>query len=128
MSIEPFIKCSDLSRSLSFYTDTLDFIVRIATDPDPAAFMSNYALIERDGCLVHLSAHASDGAFGSLNYIRVDNIDELYQQLIERGLNILHPDTPPALTIKLVEQSWGMKEFSVVDPDKNKLTFGQQLA
>jgi len=29
---------------------------------------------------------------------------------------------------KLTEQTWGMKEFSVRDPDGNKITFGQEIS
>ena len=35
MSIQPFIKCSQIKESLAFYTEILDFKVRQAPDPDP---------------------------------------------------------------------------------------------
>lgn len=124
--IEPFIKCSNLPESLAFYTGVLDFSVVVAPDPDPAAFMSKYALIEREGCRVHLSAHAGDGAFGSLNYVRVDAVDVLYRQFVDRGLDSEDPHACPGTRIKPVQQTWGMKEFSLIDPDGNRLTFGQQ--
>ena len=127
MPIEPFIKCSDITASLRFYTAVLDFSIRQPPDPDPQAFMSMYALIERAGSLVHLSAHAGDGAYGSLNYIRVDNLDELYQQYVERGLNVTQPQSLPGIRIKPVQQTWGMKEFSIADPDGNRLTFGESI-
>ena len=128
MSIEPFIKCSDLSTSLAFYTKTLDFVVRVAPDPDPEAFMSKYSLIERDGDLVHLSSHAGDGVFGSLIYIRVNDLDSLYERFVDRGLSTQDSGESPRVSIKPVEQTWGMKEFGVLDPDGNKLTFGQQIS
>jgi len=127
MAIEPFIKCNDISRSIVFYTEILDFVVVRAPDADPESFMSKYSLIERDGCLVHLSSHNGDGVAGNVVYIRVDNIDLLYSKFVANGLNIDDPDKMPSLRIQPVEQTWGMKEFSITDPDGNKLTFGHQL-
>tara|TARA_R110002111_G_scaffold100922_4_gene156241 strand:- start:23785 stop:24144 length:360 start_codon:yes stop_codon:yes gene_type:complete len=51
-------------------------------------------------------------------YIRTDNIEQLYQKLLDRKISI-HPNGP------LQVQPWGQKEFSLLDPDNNLLTFGQ---
>jgi len=51
-------------------------------------------------------------------YIRTDNIDELFQQMLDKKIDI-HPAGD--LQIK----PWGQKEFSILDPDNNLLTFGQ---
>lgn len=40
MSIQPFIKCSQIKTLLAFYTETLGFKVVQAPDPDPDSFMS----------------------------------------------------------------------------------------
>lgn len=127
MAIEPFIKCSDIAKSLEFYSGILDFIVVQAPDPDTTSFMSKYSLIERDSCLVHLSSHEGDGVFGNVIYIRVSDIDPLYRHYVNNGLNIHAPNDYPSLRIPPIEQSWGMKEFSVTDPDGNKITFGHQI-
>lgn len=50
-------------------------------------------------------------------YIRVSAIDQFYQSLLERNVAI-HPNAP--LSIK----PWGQKEFALLDPDHNLLTFG----
>jgi len=128
MAVEPFIRCSDILSSLEFYTDVLDFVVVRSPDPDPTSFMSKYALIERDGSRVHLSAHSGDGAFGNVIYVRVDNIDSLYSKFMANDLKTDSSDGYPALRIPPVEQSWGAKEFSVSDPDGNKITFGHQIS
>lgn len=127
MGIEPFIKCSEISESLKFYTNILDFVIVRPPEADPASFMSKYSLIERDGCLVHLSSHSGDGVFGNSIYVRVDDIAPLYRQFVANGLNTDDPDKYPSLRIQPVVQTWGMKEFSVADPDGNKLTFGHQI-
>lgn len=122
MSIEPFIKCSQIKASLTFYTETLDFKVAQAPDPDPESFMSMYAFLEREGSFVHLSQHSGDGVFGNVTYVRVENIDATYKTFIENGLKTKDKG---GLTMELVTQTWGMKEFSVKDPDGNRITFGQ---
>ena len=124
MSIQPFIRCSDITVSLTFYTEILDFNILQAPDPDPSAFMSMYAFLERDGSRVHISQHAGDGAFGNVLYIQVTNLDEIYKQFTDNGLT---EKDKAGITIQPVEQTWGMKEFSVADPDGNRLTFGQKL-
>jgi hypothetical protein len=53
-------------------------------------------------------------------YIRTDNIDQLYQSMLNRKLNI-HPNGH--LQIK----PWGQKEFAILDPDNNLLTYGQNI-
>jgi len=127
MTIEACIKCRDVQLSLVFYTKVLDFSIQVPPDPDPSVFMSKYALLSRGASLLHLSSHEGDGVFGNLIYVRTDEIEELYEKFVSRGLNTKEPDNYPALTIKLTEQSWGMKEFSIRDPDSNKITFGQEV-
>jgi len=128
MTIEACIKCSNMNSSIEFYTKVLDFNVLVTPDPDPSSFMSKYALLERGGSSMHLSAHEGDGVFGNLVYVRTDAVEALYEQVISQGISSEDSGTYPALTIPLVEQSWGMKEFSVRDPDGNKITFGQSLS
>ncbi len=125
MSIEPFIKCSDIQKSLTFYVNVLDFVVVVAPDKDPSSFMSRYAYLEREGHGIHLSQHPGDGVFGNVVYVRVAGVDTVYSNFVERGLNTKN-DKLPGLSIPLTDQSWGMREFSVRDPDNNKLTFGQK--
>lgn len=53
-------------------------------------------------------------------YIRTDNIEELFQSLLEKNIPI-HPNG------HLSQKPWGQKEFSLLDPDNNLLTFGQAI-
>lgn len=126
MSIEPFIKCSDIQLSLTFYVSVLDFVAIVAPDTDPASFMSLYAYLEREGHGIHLSQHSGDGAYGNVVYVRVDDVDTVYKNLVSRGLDT-DGNNLPGLAIPLTDQTWGMREFSVRDPDNNKLTFGQSM-
>ncbi len=125
MSVEPFIRCSDITASLDFYSSLLDFEVIRAPDPDPNSFMSMYASLKREDSRLHLSQHSGDGVFGNVIYVRVKNIDELYSSFLKNGLKIRNK---AGIAMQPLEQTWGMKEFSVADPDGNRITFGQQIA
>ena len=51
-------------------------------------------------------------------YIRVSGIDAFYQELEAKHIAI-HPNGPLEL------KPWGQKEFALLDPDNNLLTFGE---
>jgi catechol 2,3-dioxygenase-like lactoylglutathione lyase family enzyme len=53
-------------------------------------------------------------------YIRTDHIDALYETFLKNGVAI-HPNDP------LQIRPWRQKEFSLLDPDHNLLTFGQSI-
>jgi hypothetical protein len=53
-------------------------------------------------------------------YIRTDNIDNLYQSFLDKNVSI-HPAG------HLQAKPWGQKEFSILDPNNNLLTFGQSV-
>ncbi|MCB0820794.1 MAG: VOC family protein, partial [Bacteroidetes bacterium] len=53
-------------------------------------------------------------------YLRCKNIEGIYSEIIKAGISI-HP--AGSLQIK----PWGMKEFALLDPDKNLLTFGEEI-
>lgn len=125
MSIQPFIRCRDIQASLDFYTNKLDFEVLQAPDPDPESFMSMYAFLGRGESGVHLSQHAGDGVFGSVIYVRVSDLDEIYSAFLSNGLKTQEAS---GITMEPVEQTWGMKEFYVADPDGNRIRFGQRIS
>lgn len=57
----------------------------------------------------------------SMIYIRVPaNIEELYGKLEAAGA-MMHPNG------RLETKPWGLKEFSILDPNHTLLTFGQLL-
>ena len=128
MSIEPFIKCSDISESLRFYSQILDFKVLQAPSSDTESILSLYAYLEREGGGVHLSAHAGDGVFGNKIYIRVNNLDEVYQRYLKNGLDENKSLGHSGVNIKTVDQTWGMREFAVSDPDGNQIVFGERIS
>ena len=53
-------------------------------------------------------------------YIRTNDIDGLYKSLLDKKTEI-HPNGA------LQTKPWGQKEFALLDPDTNLLTFGQSI-
>ncbi len=114
--INPKLPMRDKSMTKDFYVNKLGFKEYGNLDHD------GYLMVQKDNIQIHFFE------FKELNpkenygqvYIRTDEIDKLYQSLIDKKINI-HP--AGALQIK----SWRQKEFSLIDPDNNLLTFGQSI-
>lgn len=121
MKIMPVIKCSDLQRSLRFYTEVLDFERKWPGYEDRE--MANGVVdLVRDGAELQLSRHAGDGVFGSVNRVFVEDVDERYVTFCARGLDTTRRPESPIHTAP-VDQTWGLREFAVTDPDGNSLCF-----
>ena len=80
----------------------------------------DYLLIKKDNIEIHFFEFKDldpKENYGQV-YIRTNNIDKLYQSFLHNNISI-HPNG--SLQIK----PWRQKEFSLLDPDSNLLTFGQ---
>jgi catechol 2,3-dioxygenase-like lactoylglutathione lyase family enzyme len=121
VKIVPVIKSGDLKRSVDFYTRVLDFERKWPRHEEREMANGVVDLI-RDGAELQLSRHAGDGVFGSVNRIYVDDVDERYATFRERGLDTTKRPESPIHTAP-VDQTWGLREFSVIDPDGNHLNF-----
>ena len=114
--INPKLPMRDKRVTREFYANKLGFNVFGSADFD------GYLMMGKDQIQIHFFE------FKGLNpkenygqvYIRTDNIDDFYQSLLDKKTRI-HPNGP--LEIK----PWGQKEFAVLDPDNNLLTFGQSI-
>lgn len=110
----PKLPMRDPAATRAFYVHRLGFTV--------AGTYPAYLIVERDGHELHFFLHAdldpltNDGQV----YIRTTAIDDLYRSLTERGVAI-HPNG--ALSTK----PWGQREFALLDPDHNLLTFGEGM-
>ncbi|ASS49118.1 MAG: Bleomycin resistance protein [Candidatus Fluviicola riflensis] len=82
----------------------------------------DYLMVQKDNIQLHFFLFKEldpKENYGQI-YIRTEVIDELYQSMLDRKVAI-HPNG--ALQLK----PWGQKEFSLLDPDYNLLTFGQSI-
>lgn len=83
----PLFPSSDIPATLEFYRRGLGFAVSLE--------MANYVIIERDGVEVHF--WPCDDHYIAENtsaYIRVDDVDSLYKELINQGheMRIIAPE------------------------------------
>jgi catechol 2,3-dioxygenase-like lactoylglutathione lyase family enzyme len=113
-AIHPKLPMRNKSASREYYVNLLGFEVFGSTDyPD-------YLMVQCEGVQLHFFAYRELDPklnYGQV-YIRTDDIDALYSSYLERGVPI-HPAGP------LEEKPWGQREFSLLDPDNNLITFGQ---
>lgn len=121
MKIVPVIKSSDLRRSLHFYTEVLDFKFK-RPEYEELEMANGVVDLVRDGAELQLSHHAGDGVFGSVNRVFVDDVDERYRTFRSRGLDTTRRPESPIHTAP-VDQTWGLREFAVTDPDGNHLCY-----
>jgi len=114
--INPKLPMRDKNVTRAFYTNKLGFNTFGSADFD------GYLMMEKDRIQIHFFEFKvldPKENYGQV-YIRTDNIDNLYQSLLDHKTRI-HPNG------QLEIKSWGQKEFSVLDPDNNLLTFGQPI-
>jgi hypothetical protein len=81
-----------------------------------------YLMLQKDSIQIHFfefKALNPKENYGQV-YIRTDAIDTLYQSFLEKKISI-HPAG------HLQTKPWGQKEFAILDPDNNLLTFGQNV-
>jgi catechol 2,3-dioxygenase-like lactoylglutathione lyase family enzyme len=83
---------------------------------------ANYLMLEKDKIQIHFFEHKNLDPlinYGQV-YIRVQEIDNLFRDLLNNK-TVIHPNG------ELENKPWGQREFSLLDPDNNLLTFGQHL-
>lgn len=81
-----------------------------------------YLIVEKDNIQIHFFEYSTlnpNENYGQV-YIRTDDIDALYKSMIDNKIEI-HTNGHLKIT------AWGTKEFALLDPDFNFLTFGQAL-
>nr|WP_255407678.1 VOC family protein [Gaetbulibacter sp. 4G1] len=112
--IIPKLPMRDKNVTRAFYIDKLGF--------KEIGDYEAYLMVRKDKIEIHFFE------FKELNpkenygqvYIRTNGIDNFYQTLLNDKIKI-HPNG------KLESKPWGQKEFSLLDPDTNLLTFGQSI-
>jgi len=114
--IHPKLPMRDKAITRDFYINKLDFLEFGSTDFD------GYLMLKKDNIQIHFFEFKKldpKENYGQV-YIRVEDIDKFYQLLSDKKTSI-HPNG------RLEIKPWKQKEFSVLDPDNNLLTFGQSI-
>ncbi|MBK6953095.1 MAG: VOC family protein [Crocinitomicaceae bacterium] len=114
--INPKLPMRNKAVTVDYYVNKLGF--QIFGDLD----FEDYLMVQKDAIQIHFFS------FKELNpkenygqvYIRTNNIDQLYQTLLDNKV-FVHPNG------QLESKPWGQREFALLDPDNNLLTFGQSV-
>ena len=112
--VHPKIPMRNKKITLEFYINSLGFEEIGTVD------FEGYLMIKRDQIELHFFLFKTISPLENYSqiYIRTDDIEGLYEDFIRKQIEI-HPNG------KLQRKPWGQKEFSILDPDGNLLTFGQ---
>lgn len=114
--INPKLPMRDKAATKDYYLNKLGFKVFGSADFD------DYLMVGKDNIQIHFFLFKDldpKENYGQV-YIRTNDIDRLYQSLLNSNVAI-HPNG------KLETKPWGQREFALLDPDHNLLTFGQGI-
>ncbi len=113
--IIPKLPMRNKAITRNYYENKLGFKYIGSDDYD------HYLIVEKDKLQIHFFEFKSldpKENYGQI-YIRTDNVDVLYQSMLDNRVAI-HPNG------HLENKPWQQREFSLLDPDNNLLTFGQK--
>jgi len=111
-SSEPVLASLDIERTVSFYCTRLGFS-RVYIDPGV------WGIVSRDSVQIHFWPCPDKSiAENTSCRVYVNGIDALFAELQPQG--VVHPKTP------LAQKPWGSREFGVLDPDGNLITFAER--
>jgi len=110
LSVIPKLPTTNLEATKKFYSEKLKFMQAGRTYPE-------YLMMGRDQIEIHFFLFRELKATENYGmcYIRVPDVSALFEELKHHFPGLKPPDTKP----------WGQKEFSLIDPDHNLLTFGE---
>jgi Glyoxalase-like domain len=114
--IIPKLPMRDKNITKDFYLNALDF------QEIGIADFQGYLMLQRDNIEIHFFEFKDlnpEENYGQI-YIRTNTIEKFYQSLLDKKINI-HSNG------HLQAKPWGQKEFSILDPDNNLLTFGESI-
>ena len=115
-AIHPKLPMRNKKITKEFYLNKLGFYIFGSNDYD------GYLMIEKEGIQIHFFEHKTLNLkenYGQV-YIRTNAISNLYQTFLDNKV-FIHPNGHLEL------KHWGQKEFSLLDPDSNLLTFGESF-
>jgi catechol 2,3-dioxygenase-like lactoylglutathione lyase family enzyme len=109
-AVVPVIPVTSTPEAIAFYRDKLGFELAFEAGPD-------YAGVARLGVELHLDGVVNAAAGEVSVRITTAGVETLYAELEPQG--VIHPEEP------LETKPWGLRQFSIVDLDGNRLTFAQ---
>lgn len=112
-AINPKLPMRNKAITKEFYINKLGFKIFGNAEYD------GYLMVEKDSVQIHFFEFKEldpKENYGQV-YIRTNDIDALYQFAKNENVN----------NTELGYKPWMQREFSIIDPDNNLLTFGQSI-
>jgi uncharacterized glyoxalase superfamily protein PhnB len=113
----PVLHVSDIEEAEEFYCQKLGFVKEWEYQGNSQSSNPAYVGLQRDGVWLHISSFSGDGVSGAVALIVVSDVDSLFAEFSERGVQI---------QLEPYDQSWGGREMYLRDPDDNSLRFRQE--
>jgi uncharacterized glyoxalase superfamily protein PhnB len=121
--LSPTMAVRDMNRTIEFYRDQLGFKLGMSF-PDVGS--PEYADLSKDGMVLMFVPTRNCGiddseklGVGVSFYMQIDgDIDKYYKELKKKGIKIV---------IDIKDEPFGIRDFSVADPDGYLLTFNQKI-
>ena len=105
----PIITVPDVAATAAFYRNTLGFKTDSGTET------ADYGVVWRDNAAVHFAKGDTRPA-GVRIFFWVKDVNALYEQVVARGATVVVPiDT----------RSYGVRDFSIRDPNGVEVVLGQ---
>jgi predicted enzyme related to lactoylglutathione lyase len=114
--VSPTLPVTDMRRALSFFEASLGFRCSFKLQDDLHPEIP-YAIVERDQVEIHLQLREATAGTGSC-YITVDDADAVWAEVQRAGVRVIRP---------IENSDYGMRDFSIADPDGNNLGIGQPI-
>ena len=108
--IMPELPLDDVAAGVAYYRDVLGFGINYRDD--------SIGVMDRDVVRVLLVARTDRHTGIGSAYVYVEDADALHAELRSKGARV---EGEP------VDHPWGLRDFSVLDPEGNRITFGQPL-
>jgi uncharacterized glyoxalase superfamily protein PhnB len=110
----PILSVTDLSEALDYYQNVLAFQIGWSWGEPP-----RLASVCRDRVEVNLSQSPNTHTTASKVYFQMAGVDAYYNQVTTAGAKI---------AAALADRPYGMRDFRIVDPSGNELSFGEATA
>ena len=104
----PELPSDNVPAAIAYYRDVLGFSINYQ--------QHDLGVMDRDSITILLIARTEEHkGIGSFE-VYVSNADALYEELLAKGAKVLGPP---------VSRPWGLRDFRVIDPEGNRITFAQ---
>ena len=122
----PMLNVSDISQSLAFYRDALGF--EVVSDPEAVSEWKwatirsgdTELMLSESGCDIGLKRDIDPQEstdWPVIFYFYPDSVEALHEHILKLGYR----------PTELIDTIYGMREFSIQDPDGHMLSFGEDL-